>query len=97
MRYRLTREADDDITKIYLEGAELFGANQADRYHDELSAIFELIALNPEMARVRHELKPAVRVHPHRSHIVIYQIESDGSVLIVRVRHGREDWDGDAV
>jgi toxin ParE1/3/4 len=27
-----------------------------------------------------------------QSHLVIYQIQDDGSVLIVRVRHGHEDW-----
>jgi toxin ParE1/3/4 len=33
-----------------------------------------------------------VRVHPCGSHIIIYTVNKAGGVLIVRVRHGREDW-----
>jgi toxin ParE1/3/4 len=40
----------------------------------------------------RVELSPPVRIHPVQSHLVIYQIEDDGSVLIIRVRHVHEDW-----
>jgi len=94
-RYRLTRQADDDISRIYFHGAERFGIDQADRYHSELATIFELIALNPEMARERHEIEPAVRIHPHKSHLIVYQIEKDGRVLIIRVRHGQENWDAE--
>jgi toxin ParE1/3/4 len=36
-------------------------------------------------------------VHPYRSHIVVYLIDNDGDILILRVRHGREDWEGDPV
>lgn len=32
------------------------------------------------------------RIHPVQSGLVIYQVEDHGNILIVRVRHGREDW-----
>lgn len=70
----------------------LFGLAQARRYHDELFATFDLIAANPGMARERHELSPPMRIHPFKAHLVIYRIEEIGSILIVRVRHGDEDW-----
>jgi len=53
--------------------------------------LFEVISANPKMARERAELPPAVRVHPFKAHVIIYQIEGDG-VSIIRIRHGREDW-----
>lgn len=90
--YRLTERAEQDIIDIYLEGLNRFGVQQADRYHQEMTSLFELIALNPKMARERLELAPPVRIHPHKAHLVVYLEDAEG-VLIVRVRHGHEDWD----
>lgn len=91
MAFRLSEAADGDIVRLYADGVDQFGLSQADRYHDALFDIFDLLAENPEMARERSELSPPMRVHPFNSHIIIYQIEGD-DILIVRVRHGREDW-----
>lgn len=97
MSFKLTRKAEDDIIRIYRTGAELFGAAQAARYHEELAAVFKLLADNPKLARERGEISPAVRIHPHKSHLIVYRIEDNQSILIIRVRHGHEDWDSEAV
>ena len=91
MSYRLSRAADVDLVRIYAEGFVQFGPNQADAYNDRLFAAFDLIASNPAIARERTEYEPPVRIHPVGAHVVIY-VETDDGVLIVRVRHGREDW-----
>jgi len=65
---------------------------QARQYHDELFAIFDMIAANPRMARERPELSPPMLIHPFKAHLVVYRIENYGGILIVRVRHGHEDW-----
>jgi toxin ParE1/3/4 len=91
MTYRLTRKAEDDLTEVYLNGVREFGVEQAESYLAELLAAFELLSGNPHLARLREEFRPAVRIHPHGAHVIIYRdIEND--VLIIRVRHGREDW-----
>lgn len=90
--YRLSRAAADDLVHIYLEGLALFGPEQADRYHDGLGAVFVFLAAYPLAARLRDEISPPVRVHRYQSHLIIYEIAEDNSVLILRVRHGREDW-----
>ena len=95
MGYRLTRKAEEDVIRIYREGAALFGEAQAERYHFELEALFRLIATNPMLARERAEISPPVRIHPHKAHLIVYLIDEDGEVLIVRVRHGHEDWETD--
>ncbi|TPW26418.1 type II toxin-antitoxin system RelE/ParE family toxin [Martelella alba] len=92
MTYRLTRKAEGDLIAIYIAGVEGFGIAQAERYHAELGDVFDLLADNPYLARERTELSPPIRVHPHGSHIILYRIEDDSSILIVRVRHAREDW-----
>jgi toxin ParE1/3/4 len=92
MGYRLTRKAADDLHQIYLEGMRLFGAEQAALYHARLRQTFEILSANPLIARERLEINPPVRIHPCGSHVVVYVTEDQGSILIVRVRHGREDW-----
>ncbi|GLS28728.1 type II toxin-antitoxin system RelE/ParE family toxin [Neomesorhizobium albiziae] len=93
MGFRLSVAAEEDIVRIAGEGVILFGPAQARRYHDELFAIFDLIAANPRMARERHELSPPMRIHPFKAHLVVYRIDGDGEVFIVRVRHGHDDWE----
>jgi len=90
--YKLSRKAEEDIARVYVEGARLFGPRQAAAYHAGLEQMFTVLAEHPRLARERDEITPPVRVHPYRSHIVIYVIEGD-DILVVRVRHGREDWD----
>jgi toxin ParE1/3/4 len=92
MGFRLTRRAEQDLILLSETGIRLFGVAQAKRYHDHLFECFDLLSLNPEMARLRPELSSGIRIHPFRSHLIVYRIESDGDVLIVRIRHAREDW-----
>lgn len=92
MAYTLTRAAEADIINIYLEGATLFGVNQAERYAQELVRSFEFLSTHPKAARERLEINPPVRIHPSGVHMIVYEIDPNGDVLIIRVRHGREDW-----
>jgi toxin ParE1/3/4 len=92
MAYRLTRKAAEDISVLFSKGARQFGLNQAERYHAGLEGIFQLLSDNPELARNRLEISPPVRVYPYGSHLIIYLVEGNRDVLIVRVRHGHEDW-----
>jgi len=69
-----------------------FGVAQAEAYHADLEKVFALIADTPYITRERLELTPPIRIHPHASHLILYHIENDGTVLIVRIRHSREDW-----
>ena len=90
-RYRLSQRAESDIEDIYIAGALTFSLAQADRYNAGLKTVFEFLAANPKAARERLEVDPPVRVHPYGAHIVIYIVDEIG-VLVLRIRHGREDW-----
>lgn len=92
MTFRLSRQAEEDVIRIYLYTTDTFGIMQADAYHDKLEATFNLLGAQPYMARERTEIDPPVRVHPCGSHIIIYTVSGDESVVVVRVRHGSEDW-----
>ena len=93
MAYKLSVKAEEDIVHVYREGARLFGVEQAEKYHAGLEQIFRFLADTPRAARERLEITPPVRIHPYRSHIVVYLIDDLGDVRILRVRHGRENWE----
>ena len=93
MGYRFTVKAEEDIIRLFREGVRLFGSDQALAYHREIEALIGLIAQSPKISRERNEITPPVRIHPHKSHIIVYLIEDSGDVLIVRVRHRHEDWE----
>lgn len=90
--YRLSRLAEQDLIDVFLSGAERFGLLQAEFYHDLLTGTFEFLATNPRAARLREEINPPVRVHPVQAHLVVYRVDDDGGVFVIRVRHGHEDW-----
>jgi toxin ParE1/3/4 len=92
MSFKLSVEAEEDIIAIAEQGARMFGADQARRYHDELFALFDLIAANPGIARERNEIEPAVRIHPFKAHLIVYRVEDHENIFVVRIRHGHEDW-----
>lgn len=92
MALRLSGWADADLARIYAEGIRLFGLDQAARYHERVKQALDLIAHSPGIARERREFTPPVRVHPCGSHVILYLVRPDGDVLVLRVRHAREDW-----
>jgi toxin ParE1/3/4 len=73
-------------------GAAEFGVDQAERYHEGLISAFDLLAANPLLARERTEFNPPVRLHPYQAHMIAYVVRDDG-ILIIRVLHGRQDWE----
>ena len=94
MSYRLSRKAEEDLIQIFIHGMEEFGVAQAENYHAAFERQFRRLSENPRMGRERNEIKPPVRVLPLRSHIIIYLIDGEEEVFVVRIRHMREDWEG---
>jgi toxin ParE1/3/4 len=92
MRHRVRPQAAADIRRIYVQGVELFGTDQAERYAAGLDRTFAMLADHPYAARLRSELQPALRVFRYKAHMIIYEIDRNDVVVILRVRHGHEDW-----
>lgn len=92
MAFSLTRSAEQDLIDIYVEGYHRFGEARAEAYAARLQRAFALLAEFPELAREREELSPPVRVHSCGVHVILYLVTDTRDVLIVRIRHGREDW-----
>jgi toxin ParE1/3/4 len=92
MIVRTTARADEDIAAAYATGALRFGVAQAEHYQEGLFDAFRMLAANPRIARERREFVPPMRLHPYRAHMIVY-VEDGASILIVRVLHGRQDWE----
>ncbi len=97
MTYKLSAKAEEDIIRVYRESFRLFGAEQAEKYYAGLERVFQFLSDTPKAARERTEITPPVRVHPYQSHIIVYLIDDNSDVIILRVRHGREEWENDPV
>ena len=84
MRVSKTDLAENDLNTIYRFGYDRFGAMQADKYANELFDLFELLAQNPLLERERFDFARPIRIHPFKSHLIVYEIEHD-TLVIVRV------------
>lgn len=91
MAYRLSTHAESDLLELFAQGARRFGVAQADRYYAGLTRVFDLLARFPMLARERNEIIAPVHIHAYRAHVIVYEVAA-GHVVILRVRHGREDW-----
>lgn len=90
MAVRLSTHADADVEAIFVTGVQTFGVGPAEGYLDGLRRAFELLSRFPSLARERSEVDPPVRIYPYAAHVIVYEIAGE-DVVILRVRHGRED------
>lgn len=95
MSFRVSRAAASDLVRIFEHGIQQFGAAQAMRYLDGFEAAFLHLAEYPLSCPERADLYPVQRMYPCGAHLIFYEIEEGGGILIIRIRHGHEDWTAD--
>ena len=92
--YRLTQDADADLSAILWQGLETFGVHQTERYLTSLEELFAQLSLFPQSGRLRSDIRPPVRILPYRAHVIVYE-QTKTEVVILRIRSAREDWTTD--
>ena len=93
MAHRLGLEAEADLVEIWLFIARESGNPEvADRFIDSLSERFLLLSRYPHLGRRRDEdLVPGLRSFPVGRYVILYSVEADGDVMIVRIIPGERD------
>ena len=86
--YRLTKDADADLLKMFIYEFEVFGLSQAEEYRDGMIRCFEILAENPRLGRKADAFSPGSRRHEHARHVIFYDEQLDG-VLITGIIHER--------
>ena len=64
MAIEFSRAAEEYLIRIFLYGIKEHGPAHAERYKTRLGQIFQVLSDNPEIARLRLEITPPVRVYP---------------------------------
>lgn len=87
----LRQAAEDDLEEIDRFSAERFGKAVADGYAQGLVSALDAVAELPYAAPLREDFGAGVRGKLYRSHRVLYRIEEDGEVVVLRVLHHSRD------
>ncbi len=88
--YALSLQAELDINVLFDYTEKEFGFDQAITYVSEFEPIFHLLIENPELGKVRDEIKPGLRSIPKDSHVIFYRIMRN-HIRIVRILHSSQD------
>ena len=83
--------AQADVSDIWAYTVEAWSEAQAETYLTGLGQAFDQLAAFPEIARLRVEFAPPVRIFAYQQHLIIYTVE-DTLIDVIRVVHSRADW-----
>lgn len=87
----LRSAAEADLTEIWDYTVGAWSEEQAEVYLTGLGQALDRLAQFPEMARLRMEFTPPVRILPYQSHLIVYLAEGD-QIDVIRVLHSRANW-----
>ncbi len=86
--YRLSPKARGDMESVWLYSLDEWGKDQADRYTDDLTDAFELLAENPKSGTTTYHIRDGYRRHSVLRHVIYYR-ETDYGIEVIRVLHNR--------
>ncbi len=88
--YELTDAALLDFEDIYDYTKSELGQRQAEKYLIEFKETLILLSDNPELGRLRTEIRKSLRSIPKGKHVIFYRIVKK-KVRILRILHGSRD------
>jgi len=86
--YRLVPRAREDMEAVWLYSLQKWSAEQADRYIDDFTEAFDLLADNPKTGRRCENIRAGYCKYPVMRHVIYYRETSYG-IEIMRVLHDR--------
>lgn len=90
MRYRVTKQAEQDLDDIYGYWARRASAEIADRLIDSIVDRFWLLGEHPEAGRPSEEIAAGVKCFPAGKYLIYYRATRRGTDIL-HVFHGARD------
>ena len=91
--YDITKEATEDLYKIWAYTVDTWSEEQADKYYTLLEAGMNEGADAPErIGKPYDEIYPGLRAHHVRRHMLFYILQENSRALIVRILHEKMDY-----
>lgn len=87
--YRISKEAIEDLDKIWFYTLKNWSLKQADRYYSQIIEEIEYIAANYYHGNSLENIRKDYRYLKVKSHLIFYRKDENGIVEIVRVLHER--------
>lgn len=89
--YRISRQAIEDLDKIWMYTFNKWTKEQADRYFDLIITEIEFLADNFMTGKSAEQTRKNYRVTKVKSHLIFFRKAENDIVEIVRILHQRMD------
>ena len=89
--YRISRQAIEDLDKIWIYTFNKWTKEQADRYFDLIITEIEFLADNFMTGKSVEQTRKNYRVTKVKSHLIFFRKAENDIVEIVRILHQRMD------
>ncbi|KFF25510.1 type II toxin-antitoxin system RelE/ParE family toxin [Chryseobacterium vrystaatense] len=92
MNYRISKEASNDLEKIWLYTFENWSLKQADHYFDLLMNEIEYLSENPKSGKDYNKIRKGYFRSRVKSHFIFYKINlKEEEIEIIRILHQQMD------
>lgn len=90
-KYRISKQAINDLNDIWVYTLQKWSKKQADRYHNLIFEEIEFLVDNFLIGKSIEHIRKNYRVTKVKSHLIFYRKVEDDIVEIVRILHQRMD------
>src|SRR4051812_49416434 len=90
-KYFLTYKAVEDLSEIWEYTSEMWSENQADKYYELITSLFQKIVENPNLGKNYNEIDTGILGLRVGKHIVFYRLAQSSDIEILRILHQRMD------
>lgn len=92
MKYKISKEASNDLEKIWLYTFEVWSKEQADYYFDLLMNEIEYLSENPKSGKDYSDVRKGYFRSRVKSHFIFYKINlKNEEIEIIRILHQQMD------
>ncbi|MBS1549524.1 MAG: type II toxin-antitoxin system RelE/ParE family toxin [Bacteroidetes bacterium] len=88
MKYKISKQAENDLENIWLYTFEEWSQEQADYYYDLIMDEIEYISKNPKTGKDYNEIRKGYFRSRVKSHFIFYRINlKEEKIEIIRILH----------